>query len=381
MERLRIGLTISGAVALGAYEGGALSALLVALKKLQERRPGEVVVDAIAGASAGSMTGVLAARGLLTDADPLELMYQAWVEAPSLTRMLGHGSGAPLSVDSVRRTAITLLGPSCPTAPGARQQSPVKLQLALGALRGLDYTFRRLGAPAVDATTYLDWCALEFKPTDDADAYIAAIDPALASGAHAAAFPPKGLSRAAERAAYEYNGVQNFPDTGFLWYTDGGTIDNQPLGRALGMSNELDASFDGRRLHLLIIPDPSFGIPSHVSDWADRAQEPLWIQTLARAGKLAIAQSLYDDLRQAEKVNARLGWIDQLVSTLVTHLGPDARPALADLIAQIEGQRSEALGARSSPPPPRPTADDDLGLLVRRVSQRRRVCTESNRSR
>jgi len=49
MEKLRIGLTISGAVSLGAYEGGALAALLVAVQEMQ----GAVVVDAITGASAG----------------------------------------------------------------------------------------------------------------------------------------------------------------------------------------------------------------------------------------------------------------------------------------------------------------------------------------
>ena len=45
---------------------------------------------------------------------------------------------------------------------------------------------------------------------------------------------------------------------------DGGTIDNQPLGRALELTDGLDATFDGRRLHLLIIPDPSFGVPAGV---------------------------------------------------------------------------------------------------------------------
>src|SRR3954451_1384692 len=162
MERLRIGLTISGAIALGAYEGGALAALLTALRSLNQTAPGEVAVDVIAGASAGSMTGVLTARGLLTADDPLELMFESWVRGPSLASLTGHGPGAPLSVVKARASAQALLSGSCPPGQGALQQTPVRLQLALGALRGLDYTFRRLGSPPIDASTFLDWYPLRF---------------------------------------------------------------------------------------------------------------------------------------------------------------------------------------------------------------------------
>ena len=365
---LRIGLTISGAVSLGAYEGGALAALLVALKELSSRSPDVVVVDAIAGASAGSMTGVLAAKGLLTDADPLELMYQAWVEAPSLRRLRGRRrSAAPLSVDKVQSTARELLGDSYPRGAGAPQQAPVELQLALGALRGLDYTFRRLQAPPLDATTYLDWYALTFRPQDGAEAYLDALDPALASGAHAVAFPPRVLSRAERRADYERNGVTNFPPGGELWYTDGGTIDNEPLGRALDMTGRLDESSQGRRLNLLIVPDPSFPVAADSPEWADPNRAPLWLQTLARAGKMAIAQTLYDDLRRAEKTNSRLTWTDQLVDTLASHLTPDAAPALADLIERFESTRSEDLGASSTQPAPPPKPDDPIPVLLQRA--------------
>ena len=66
MAKLRIGLTISGAVSLGAYEGGALAALLLAVQRMQ----GAVVVDAITGASAAGRAGVLPARGPPRGADP-----------------------------------------------------------------------------------------------------------------------------------------------------------------------------------------------------------------------------------------------------------------------------------------------------------------------
>ena len=55
--RLRIALTISGAVALGAYEGGALAALLCAIRGLCQGDDPAVRIDAIGGSSAGSITG------------------------------------------------------------------------------------------------------------------------------------------------------------------------------------------------------------------------------------------------------------------------------------------------------------------------------------
>jgi predicted acylesterase/phospholipase RssA len=368
MPQLRIALTISGAVALGAYEGGALAALLTAVKKLGERMPEEVTVDAIAGASAGSMTALLAAKALLTDADPVDLMYQAWVETPTLSRMKGRGwSGAPLSLVKIRESARDLLGDSYPRGGGSPQQTPVEVQMVLGVLRGLNYEFRRLDASPIDATTYMDWYSRKFNADDGPDAYLAALEPALASGANALAFPPELLNRDADRREYEMNGVRNFPSTGDLWYTDGGTVDNQPLGRALEMTDQLDESFEGRRLHLLIIPDPGFPVPAADSTWADPRHQPSWMPTLARAGKMAMAQTLYDDLRRAEKTNSRLKWSGELVKTLTAHLDSNAGPGLARLIEELEYDRRKELGASSKNPPVPPNPSDPVEQLLKRA--------------
>ncbi len=91
MARLRISLTIPGAVSLGAYEGGALAALLVACQKLGEQ---VVVVDSIASASAGSITGLLSARALPRGADPVRSIRLlchvkgVFIHAPDLAHTL-----------------------------------------------------------------------------------------------------------------------------------------------------------------------------------------------------------------------------------------------------------------------------------------------------
>src|SRR5271157_4605710 len=106
MGRLRLALTLPGAVSLGAYEGGALAALLVAVQQLE----GAVVIDAIASASAGSMTGLLAARSLAWGADPVDIMKRAWVELDDLKDMSTHEIASPLSAASLLVMAEQVLG-------------------------------------------------------------------------------------------------------------------------------------------------------------------------------------------------------------------------------------------------------------------------------
>src|SRR5436305_1651230 len=141
---LRIGMTISGAIALGAYEGGALAALLAGAQSVNEQRADALRVDAVAGASAGSMTALLAARALVAGLDPVEVMYDAWVTAPQL-QALSDAFRSPLSVEHLSREVDKLLAGEA--HPSRVQPSAVQLNMALGCLRGLDYKIGRIGGP------------------------------------------------------------------------------------------------------------------------------------------------------------------------------------------------------------------------------------------
>ena len=78
MPKLRLSLTIPGAVSLGAYEGGALAALILAARTLGEEN---VLIDTIASASAGSITALLTARALLPRVQPDRSPGAAWVKS------------------------------------------------------------------------------------------------------------------------------------------------------------------------------------------------------------------------------------------------------------------------------------------------------------
>ena len=50
-KQLRIALTLPAEASLGAFEAGAVAALLIGLQKINSRSPDRVRVDAITGAS------------------------------------------------------------------------------------------------------------------------------------------------------------------------------------------------------------------------------------------------------------------------------------------------------------------------------------------
>lgn len=348
MTQLRIALTISGAVSLGAYEGGALAALLVAVQELSEDGAPPIRIDAIAGASAGSITGLLAARSLLNGLDPVYVMHESWVRRDSLERMRTRDPHALLSVEALRKDASDLLQPPKEFSGRPVQQQGIKIHMSLACLRGLTYRLARLHGRPIESTTYLDWGTFTLAPKATLDEYLeptgaSPLDFALASGANALGFPPAPLNRTLreeDQKQLARGEIIDLPDpwSGWLWYTDGGTIENQPLGRAVDLANEIDKDGLGRRLALLIHPHPA--TPPKDDSWAEPNRRPPWITTLARADRIQRTQSLYEDLRRAEKTNSRLEWTQRLLAVLEGAVDDKARAQLADLVGKFRAEKT-----------------------------------------
>jgi Patatin-like phospholipase len=339
--RLRLALTLPGGVSLGAYEGGALAALLVAVQHLD----GQVVIDGIASASAGSITALLAARCLLRGADPVALMTAAWVDADGLEAMRTHDVSSPLSPEVLSGLATALLGEGgVPDGP-VHQPEAIRISMTLASLGGLSYQVASLErGTAVDAGTFLDWYDVTLEAASGPEAYVRAAEPALASAANALGFPPRLLDRSADEGAYRNAGILNFPATGRFWYSDGGTIDNEPLGRTIEMTTGAEAGAgagQGERLLLLIHPDPP--VPTRGGIWWDPDERPSWTRTLLRCQHIAQAQSIYDDLRQLEKVNSRLRWSALLSEALARGLEEGLSGLAADDQAAVRSAVAAAL--------------------------------------
>ena len=385
--RLRIALTISGAVALGAYEGGALAALLCAIRGLCQGDDPAVRIDAIGGSSAGSITGMLAARCLLEGIDPVYVMREAWVERDSLAVMRTDAPDEPLSLEALRRASADLLDPcdhrGAPTnRVAACQLAPIRMVMALASLRGLEYRVPTLSErQQVRATTSLDWATFTFTSGQPArellePARASPTDVALASAANALAFRPVLLDRSGDEADYRARGIVNFPTSKQLWYTDGGVLDSEPLTRTLDLVREVDedSSPDTRRIQLLVHPNPT-GAPTGTA-WADPQNPPTWLATLLRARDLQRTQSVYDDLLHLEQLNTRLDWTGRLfdeIGPVLDDLDPDTAARLRDALVRaagvIEGQR-RALRAHEKDPgaaAPQPVADKPATEILRDV--------------
>jgi predicted acylesterase/phospholipase RssA len=306
VARLRISLTLPGAVSLGAYEGGALAALLLACQELGEQA---VVIDSMASASAGSITGLLSARALLRGADPIQMLSRAWVELVSLKAMKTHSTESPLSGAALSAIATAILGPEgIPDGPqDRRQREPIQLSMALANLAGLSYALPVVDrATPMQASTFLDWYSVKLTNDFDSGKYLELAQAAIASGANAIGFPPKQLDRSADRGQYVQDGLDGFPADGKFWYTDGGTVDNEPLGRTIDLAQSVGSDDD--RVYLLIHPDPAATTNTPSPTWTGDSPQPSWLHAGTRAFTIGRIQTIFEDLKRLEKTNSYLEW-------------------------------------------------------------------------
>ncbi len=365
----RIALMLPGAVSLGAYEGGALAALLKAVQASE----GELVIDAVASASAGSITGLVATRALLCGDDPVDIMRKTWVDLPSIEHLeAGAKATSPLSMDGLLATATAILGARIdPGKRAAAQTVPVSLSMALTALGGLTYSLvqhrpESSVSEPLTASTYVDFYRATLTSSSTIEDFCAHIQGAMASGSTPVGFLPMRLDRTGEMEDYRANGIV-MPAEGPLtmWFSDGGDLDNQPLGRLLDLIASIDdaseAPPDWDRVIVVLNIEPG-GPPSFTGTWFG-PDTPTWLSTLLHVDHIRSSQSLYDDLKTLEKTNQRIAWIKEIAGALEGRVD-DTLPALAksmaDQRAAIATQVHAQSGTAPAPPTPAGTIEDLL---------------------
>jgi len=259
-------LVLSGAVAKGAFEAGAIEVIA------RNRIP----IATIVATSAGALNGALLAAGVRAGRteDAARMLIGHWTERgtwgqaidPSL-RDIALGRGLSTS-DKLRR----LLRRSVEAfVPGA--QDPITLTLVVAALRG-DPVVRETEC----ATSFESLATFTGRDLDDP----AQREWLYAYATAAAAFP--GL----------YAPI-TIPELGEA--LDGGIVNNTPIAHALADHPEI------RRVIVVTHTPPLVDVP------------PLRGLDLAgQVGEMLVTERLYRDLRKARRVNARLAAMESLVA-------------------------------------------------------------------
>lgn len=176
---------------------------------------------------------------------------------------------------------------------------PLMLPIGLTNLLGLTYPVKTEASESL-GISYVDWAQFRLEPMGGVDQLTkppgrSPLDFAYASAAHPGAFTPRVLDRRKNRQTYLDNGIVNFPDSGVLWYTDGGLVEPKPIGRIVQLARRHTGTADSMRVHLVI--DPRSSGPSGSEQWQDPAARPSWLSGVRRALSILPTQALQDDLR------------------------------------------------------------------------------------
>ncbi len=254
---------------MGSYESGVVYEVLDALAQHnrwadENSLPDErIEIDVLTGASAGGMTAAMIAQRLLYDGLSMSQaynnpLYNAWVGDVDITGLLSRDpdedmTHSVLSSDLVIRISDTYLTgryTTQPQPPPPPQPHPalssgrmLHLGLALSNLNGVDYCRPTLSGGEFIYTRHEDQFVREIDQLQDDNFQvwdrIRAM--AVACGAFPIAFRVQDLVRnIAEYASpYLVQSIWRGQSTTVFTYTDGGVFQNEPLGMAKNLVEDV----------------------------------------------------------------------------------------------------------------------------------------------
>ena len=369
----RVAITIAGAVSLGSYEAGVVYELLEAFRT-HNREAGpdaKIYVDVITGASAGGMTAAMLAQRLMFDGPSLgsdddkdccafnNPLYQAWVEKINIKRLVHLTKREKplkwhslLSSDLIEKIGNEMLVDSM--APGQPLRGPhaaveldkngkplpIDLGVAITNLNGIDYLLRIDGNPddGFNYTRSVDQMLFHVsaRDRDNTAMWQRLRGAAVACGAFPAAFRPQELLR---RSCEYGTPLPDPPALGELgktyvdWgvpgtqafaYTDGGVLQNQPLGIAKNFVDrrkqqapaEATQSIAGDRLYVFVSPN---AVKSTARD-GFKATDLTIYGVLKELFHTYIRQATFHDWITAEGMNQSVHLLDKRAAELADKL-------------------------------------------------------------
>jgi len=332
----KLAIINSGAVSLGAYEAGVLYELLQAITAHNAADPANaILIDVIAGASAGGMNSAILAQKLLFQADRLtdpadNDLYLPWVRDVDLTSLLAMNPNEPtmqsiLSSDLI--DAISTRYMINPYYVGMNLQNnshpaaapKIRVGLAMSNLNGVTYELPLASGGNVPYTRFQDEVKFEVDPAnpdhDTPDFWEPIRAAAVACGAFPFAFRVQELLRSA--TDYPNNPPPEFPKTGMHFaYTDGGVFQNEPFGLAKQLVDMNDNHLFEQRYYVYVAPEMRDAASNDYDGTSGMSYFNFWNTAKALISAI-FNQARYRDLQNAERINDQVELFDTQAAGLL----------------------------------------------------------------
>jgi hypothetical protein len=328
----RLAITIAGAVSLGSYEAGVLYEVLTAIKQHNATAPPEnqISIDVLTGASAGGMTAIILAQKLLYSGDQFvgaydNPLYNTWVKTISLAGLQNTQKDEPpllsvFSSDLINQISSDVVTGRYKTNPlPAATRHPavsdtIHLGVALTNLNGVDFGYE---VKPEGKFIYIDYgdqmTAVAAGAASDNEAFWTPLSQAaVACGAFPFAFRTKDLLR--RRSEYPTNNLELWADDPHKFtYSDGGILQNQPLGMAKNMVDEIDPHATQNERYYMFVSPNAKDATANDNFHADNAD---YVQLLRRLVAVVLGQSSFHDWITAEDFNKKIALLDLRASGL-----------------------------------------------------------------
>jgi hypothetical protein len=333
----RLAVTVAGAVSLGSYEAGVLYEVLDAIHQHNSNPatlPGEQIqIDVLTGASAGGMTAIILAQKLLYNADEFagpydNPVYNCWVKGISLQSLQQTQPDEPALhslfssdlIEQISKNMLLARYQTAPPQPAIRHSAAadtIRVGVALTNLNGVDYGYPVRPDGKFIYIRYGDQrTRVASADTDNADFWEPLRQAAVACGAFPFAFRSQDVQRSAKLEPRDYPDSNLEPwasDPQTFTYSDGGILQNQPLGMAKNLVDEIDGHDDqDSRYYLFVSPNAK---DATANDNFHEANAD-YLHLLQRLVSVVIGQAEFQDWITAENFNAKIQLLDERATSL-----------------------------------------------------------------
>jgi predicted acylesterase/phospholipase RssA len=378
----KLAIAISGAVSLGSYEAGVVYEIVEAIAQHNSHpdttADQQIEIDVITGASAGAMTACILAQKLMFEAEALRqpygnALYGPWVEDVDIESLLKlrADENPNFSILSSGRIADIgyryVLQRYASGQPTPRQRHPaaaasIRLGMAMSNLNGVDYAVEVIDFPDVmnlgnrsrnmfTYTRHKDHFSCEIQDGaahDSAEFWQTLEKVSRSSGAFPFAFRLLQIERQGSDPSYERSVLspnQTYP----FAYTDGGVFENEPLGLAKDLVDQIDESHldHDNRFYLYVAPGAKRSAANLKISAGDATYNATYLNTGAALAGAIFTQARFQNWIATSRINQAIRQFEQQAKELSDVLLKS--PQLKSAFSSVADNLLEVLYNQGSP--------------------------------